>query len=77
MPAPGFEDVGEPNNLGIESIEPIKAREHGYQGPKVELATLSWRKINGPFISIWLHNVPWAAENTMAAPNAKVCVFLY
>ncbi|XP_071689649.1 sphingosine kinase 2-like isoform X2 [Rutidosis leptorrhynchoides] len=73
VPAPGFEDVGEPMSLGVEScIEPLKACEHGYQGPnKVDLERLRWRKLNGPFISIWLHNVPWGAEHTMAAPDAK------
>ncbi|XP_024983739.1 sphingosine kinase 2-like isoform X1 [Cynara cardunculus var. scolymus] len=71
VPAPGFEDVGEPSSLGVESMEPLKARQHGYEGPNVELGSLSWRKLNGPFVSIWLHNVPWGAENTMAAPNAK------
>ncbi|KAJ9566441.1 hypothetical protein OSB04_002407 [Centaurea solstitialis] len=71
VPAPGFEDVGEPSSLGVESMETLKAQQYGYEGPKVELGSSRWRKLNGPFISIWLHNVPWAAENTMAAPNAK------
>nr|GEW59425.1 sphingosine kinase 2-like isoform X1 [Tanacetum cinerariifolium] len=31
----------------------------------------NWRKLNGPFVSVWLHNVPWGAENTLAAPDAK------
>ncbi|XP_023731380.1 sphingosine kinase 2 isoform X1 [Lactuca sativa] len=73
VPAPGFEDVGEASNLGVESIsmEPPISQQHGYHGPKVDLGNSIWRKVNGPFISIWLHNVPWGAENTMAAPNAK------
>ncbi|KAI3740760.1 hypothetical protein L2E82_31233 [Cichorium intybus] len=71
VPAPGFEDVGEPTTLGIESMKPLTPQQHGYHGPKVNLETSNWRKFNGPFISIWLHNVPWGAENTMAAPNAK------
>lgn len=50
MPAPGFEDVGEPSSLGVESMEHLKARQHGYQGLKVELESLSWRKVNGPFV---------------------------
>jgi sphingosine kinase len=28
--------------------------------------------MKGPFVSVWLHNVPWGAENTLAAPDAKV-----
>ncbi|KAL1537477.1 Sphingosine kinase 1 [Salvia divinorum] len=26
--------------------------------------------IDGPFVSIWLHNVPWGAHDTKAAPDA-------
>ncbi|KAK9051745.1 hypothetical protein SSX86_028373 [Deinandra increscens subsp. villosa] len=71
VPAPGFEDVGEENCSCVDSMEPLKPRQHGYQGPKVDFKSLNWRKLNGPFVSVWLHNVPWGAENTMAAPDAK------
>ncbi|KAI3718831.1 hypothetical protein L6452_19715 [Arctium lappa] len=71
VPAPGFEDVGEPSGSCVDSMEPLKPWQHGYQGPKVDLENLNWRKLNGPFVSVWLHNVPWGAENTMAAPDAK------
>ncbi|KAI3745481.1 hypothetical protein L1987_58595 [Smallanthus sonchifolius] len=71
VPAPGFEDVGEATDSCVDSIEPLKPRKHGYQGPKVDFKSLNWRKLNGPFVSVWLHNVPWGAENTMAAPDAK------
>ncbi|KAJ9563095.1 hypothetical protein OSB04_008255 [Centaurea solstitialis] len=71
VPAPGFEDVGEPSGSCVDSMEPLKRCQHGYQGPKVDLESLNWRKLNGPFVSVWLHNVPWGAENTMAAPDAK------
>ncbi|KAL4562059.1 hypothetical protein LXL04_034249 [Taraxacum kok-saghyz] len=69
VPGPGFEDVGEATtNTTLNQ----QHHGHGYQGPKeVELESSNWRKLNGPFISVWLHNVPWGAENTMAAPNAK------
>ncbi|KAL4585527.1 hypothetical protein LXL04_010149 [Taraxacum kok-saghyz] len=68
VPAPEFENVGE---ASISSMEPLKPRQHGYQGPKFDLKNLNWKKIDGPFVSVWLHNVPWGAENTMAAPDAK------
>nr|XP_043623875.1 sphingosine kinase 2-like isoform X2 [Erigeron canadensis] len=71
VPAPGFEDVGEASNSCVISVESLKARQHGYQGPKDDFQSSNWRKLNGPFISVWLHNVPWGAENTMAAPDAK------
>ncbi|KAJ0791566.1 putative sphingosine kinase [Helianthus annuus] len=72
VPAPGFEDAGEPTSA---SVEPLTTQHHGYQGPKLDLGTLSWRKLNGPFIGIWLQNVAWGSENAMAAPNAKVSYF--
>uniref|UniRef100_A0A5B6ZHW6 sphingosine kinase n=1 Tax=Davidia involucrata TaxID=16924 RepID=A0A5B6ZHW6_DAVIN len=82
VPAPGFESYGEPSSKIGESMgkanscnpsqdEPIKVQKSGYHGPSVDLENLSWRKIDGPFVSIWLHNVPWGGEDTMAAPNAK------
>jgi sphingosine kinase len=27
--------------------------------------------MKGPFVTIWLHNVPWGSENTLTAPAAK------
>lgn len=83
MPATGFEDYGEPTSYNGKSIneknvgdpsqeQPSKARQYGYQGTDVSLENLGWRTINGPFVSVWLHNVPWGGEDTMAAPDAKV-----
>ncbi|RVX08568.1 Sphingosine kinase 1 [Vitis vinifera] len=83
VPAPGFEAFGEPSTYKGESTsglntfnpsqeEPIKVQQHGYQGPNIELEKLQWRTIDGPFVSIWLHNVPWGGEDTLAAPDAKV-----
>ncbi|CAL0312024.1 unnamed protein product [Lupinus luteus] len=82
VPAPTFEAYGEPTSYpGISTskgsisdqidVEPVNLQRPSYQGPEVNLEDLSWRVINGPFISVWLHNVPWGAENTMAAPDAK------
>ncbi|XP_051125379.1 sphingosine kinase 1-like [Andrographis paniculata] len=82
VPASGFESYGE--TLDLESVITIegenetksndgkvKTLEKGYEGPKFDLKSLNWRKIDGPFVSIWLHNVPWGSESTMAAPDAK------
>ncbi|KAM3701769.1 hypothetical protein ACJW30_05G199500 [Castanea mollissima] len=82
VPAPGFETYGEPTSYPNKSIgkpdscspseeESIKARHHGYQGPNIDLENLEWRTISGPFVSVWLHNVPWGGEGTLAAPDAK------
>lgn len=86
MPAPGFEAYGEAtsypgnsnskgNNSGpSKGEERVNLQRLCYQGPEINLENLNWRVINGPFISVWLHNVPWGAEDTMAAPDAKVSV---
>ncbi|KAL2244832.1 UNVERIFIED_CONTAM: Sphingosine kinase 1 [Sesamum indicum] len=82
VPAPGYESYGEPLDLEKEVIvegesqmtsddRPVSTREYGYRGPKVDIKSLNWRKIDGPFVSIWLHNVPWGGENTLAAPDAE------
>ncbi|KAK3188101.1 hypothetical protein Dsin_027662 [Dipteronia sinensis] len=71
VPAPGYEDYGEPTSVNGDSDEKIKTQQHGYQAPDVDLDNLAWRTINGPFISVWLHNVPWGSEDVMAAPDAK------
>ncbi|KAG7033898.1 Sphingosine kinase 1, partial [Cucurbita argyrosperma subsp. argyrosperma] len=82
VPAPGFEDYGEPTRYDYETASVVDVdksdgetdniRRHGYEGPNINLKDLNWRKFDGPFISVWLHNVPWGAENTMAAPDAKM-----
>ncbi|WCJ26945.1 sphingosine kinase 1 [Euphorbia peplus] len=78
LPAPGFEAhgvstsyTGEPSNLHSSQERPIVIRKRGYQGPDVNTSNLDWRMINGPFVSVWLHNVPWGSEGVMAAPDAK------
>ncbi|XP_050290569.1 sphingosine kinase 1-like [Quercus robur] len=82
VPAPGFETYGEPTSYPNKSTgkpdscnpseeESIKVRHHGYQGPNIDLENLEWRTISGPFVSVWLHNVPWGSEGTLAAPDAK------
>ncbi|XP_021895121.1 sphingosine kinase 2-like, partial [Carica papaya] len=78
VPAPGFETYGEPTNYDVDPTGdntskelPVKVQQQGYQGADINLENLGWRTISGPFISIWIHNVPWGGEDTMAAPNAK------
>lgn len=76
MPAPGHEDQGEPT----ETMEVYSngVPENGYSGPPdVDVQKSNWRKIDGPFVSVWLHNVPWGSEDTMAAPDAKVGFSLF
>ncbi|KAK4787440.1 hypothetical protein SAY86_011273 [Trapa natans] len=80
VPAPGYERHGQPASYSAEWAAPcqdhgekqVDVISSGYQGPNIKLEELSWRTIDGPFISIWLHNVPWGSESAMAAPNAKV-----
>ncbi|KAF5728644.1 sphingosine kinase 2 isoform X2 [Tripterygium wilfordii] len=82
VPAPGFEAYGEPANYNDgpsdtqrnrdSSLEQASdVQQNGYQGPDVKLENLDWRAINGPFVSVWLHNVPWGGEDTLATPDAK------
>lgn len=86
VPAPGYEahgeaTIGDNDDFNSEIVStkngpdeegPQKSQEYCYQGSDIDLKNLEWRKIEGPFISIWLHNVPWGSEDTMAAPDAKV-----
>lgn len=82
VPAPGYEEHGELINFesvpGCELNDTSQsALSQGYQGPDIDLEKMEWRTIRGPFVSIWLHNVPWGAEDTMAAPNAKVSSLIH
>ncbi|KAK6917469.1 Diacylglycerol kinase, catalytic domain [Dillenia turbinata] len=82
VPAPGFETFGEPiNSIGgssgtpdvpnTDEERPAKLEQHGYLGPATDSEISGWRAIEGPFVSIWLHNVPWGGEDAMPAPDAK------
>ncbi|KAL3519654.1 hypothetical protein ACH5RR_017803 [Cinchona calisaya] len=83
VPAPGYEACGEPTSAEGESTSEVissedgsdkllvNGRQYGYQGADFDMKNLNWRKVDGPFVSIWLHNVPWGGEDTMAAPDAK------
>ena len=83
MPAPGFEAFGESTSYPSKStskgkisdpieVETVESQNHCYQGPEINLENLNWKVLDGPFVSVWLHNVPWGGEDTMAAPDAKV-----
>ncbi|CAG7898041.1 hypothetical protein HID58_029580 [Brassica napus] len=69
LPAPGFESYGQPTSYRLYKEPPVKAL--GYQGPDTKFEDVEWREIKGPFVSVWLHNVPWGAENNLVAPAAK------
>ncbi|KFK28737.1 hypothetical protein AALP_AA7G040200 [Arabis alpina] len=71
VPAPGFESYGQPGTCSLDNESSVSDKVLGYQGPDTKLEDLQWREIKGPFVSVWLHNVPWGAENTLAAPDAK------
>ncbi|KAK3125376.1 hypothetical protein QOZ80_7BG0604030 [Eleusine coracana subsp. coracana] len=84
VPAPGYEEVGDPveastscqPNGATTSVDGDKANDTngetcGYQGPSIQEADLQWRSLNGPFVSVWLGNVPFASEDAMAAPKAE------
>uniref|UniRef100_M4DWK1 DAGKc domain-containing protein n=1 Tax=Brassica campestris TaxID=3711 RepID=M4DWK1_BRACM len=69
LPAPGFESYGQPTSYRLHKEPPVKVL--GYQGPDTKFEDVEWREIKGPFVSVWLHNVPWGAENNLVAPAAK------
>ncbi|ESQ55222.1 hypothetical protein EUTSA_v10025046mg [Eutrema salsugineum] len=71
LPAPGFESCGQPASISLYKDPPVSDKVLGYQGPETKFEDLEWRELKGPFVSVWLHNVPWGAEDTLAAPNAK------
>ncbi|XP_075523171.1 sphingosine kinase 2-like isoform X3 [Primulina tabacum] len=75
-PAPGYESYGEPldleNQIIVDGEAEMKSdKQYGYHGPELDVKSLNWQKVDGPFVSIWLHNVPWGGEDAMAAPNAE------
>lgn len=82
VPASGYETYGEPITQGFCSSDTelrkddqgdtVNASSCGYQGLAVGADGCEWRCMNGPFIAVWINNVPWAGEDVMPAPNAKV-----
>ncbi|XP_026410518.1 sphingosine kinase 1-like isoform X2 [Papaver somniferum] len=74
VPAPGYETFGEKSSfhsLHQNQADDLKVAENCYLGPEICMEDLEWRSLDGPFVSVWLHNVPWGSEDTCAAPSAK------
>ncbi|CAA6672040.1 unnamed protein product [Spirodela intermedia] len=44
---------------------------HGAPTGGLEPPLSEWRSVEGPFIAVWLHNVPWGSADAMPAPEAK------
>lgn len=86
IPAPGYESIGVPLTQTEESNkhdDPILSpggkvgndktlQSKRYQGPSVSFEESHWRSIEGPFVYVWLNNVPWCNQDVMQAPEAKV-----
>lgn len=79
IPAPGHEGTGnhydgeheESNLINTAEVDTDRTwRKSGYSGP-LQTPSAEWRDMEGPFILVWLNNVPFAGEKVMAAPNAK------
>ncbi|KAG6519050.1 hypothetical protein ZIOFF_022539 [Zingiber officinale] len=81
VPAPGYETYGEPVRQSVcdrnaklckdDQRDTVNCSLCGYQGLAVGADGCEWRSMDGPFISVWINNVPWAGEDVMPAPNAK------
>ncbi|XP_048490327.1 sphingosine kinase 1 isoform X2 [Beta vulgaris subsp. vulgaris] len=86
IPASGSENYVEKISQKVESVQDLPfyssngkqtdADEKGYVGPNIDMENMCWRTIEGPFISVWIHNVPWGSEGAMPAPDAKVKSFI-
>ncbi|KAL8130409.1 hypothetical protein V2J09_019564 [Rumex salicifolius] len=81
VPATGYELQVENLSQKVEAVDAIqfrnpnelaeKTQKFAYLGTDVSAEYMEWRTIEGPFISIWIHNVPWGSEDAMPAPDAK------
>lgn len=86
VPAPGYESIGLPLtqteesnqhdnsslSLGGQMGNDKTLQSKRYQGPSVSYEESRWRLIEGPFVYVWLNNVPWCSQDAMPAPEAKV-----
>lgn len=81
VPAPGYEEYGEPvrepdgskgETVSLQGVNGDGSKLHCYQGASTEFEASKWRFIDGPFVTVWIHNVPWASKDVMAAPKAQV-----
>ncbi|KAM0943936.1 putative sphingosine kinase [Dioscorea sansibarensis] len=81
VPASGYEVYGESMDWNESCKDEVpeqtcgvaarRVQQCGYTGPKITLEDLEWKSVNGPFILVWLNNVPWSGEDVMPAPEAK------
>ncbi|KAG0587837.1 hypothetical protein KC19_2G195200 [Ceratodon purpureus] len=87
IPAPGYEGTGTPFTEDLEETALLKSHEgdsdrslkkNGYHGALHELTKSGqWRHMEGPFINVWLNNVPFVGETVKSAPHAKVIIELF
>ncbi|KAF3618456.1 putative F-box protein-like [Capsicum annuum] len=71
--APGYESFCEPAEPKGEIISEVKSnfvQHKGYRGLALHMKEFN-RKIEGNFVSVWLHNIPWGGQDALAAPDAK------
>ncbi|XP_057537188.1 sphingosine kinase 1-like [Amaranthus tricolor] len=81
VPASGYEDYTEKISQKVSSIQDVPfsilnikqtdGQASGHVGPDIDLKNMNWRTIEGPFVSVWIHNVRWGSEKALAAPNAQ------
>jgi len=79
VPAPGYEGTGTPFHGGAleasssyDSDEPSNnLLQKKPPADSMDSSTSQWRELEGPFILIWLNNVPFSNETVKPAPNAK------
>ncbi|XP_057828685.2 sphingosine kinase 2 isoform X1 [Cryptomeria japonica] len=82
IPAPGYEEYGEPISIdnengsilqdtGISGTEEMKPKTSNCLGALDSSENYKWKSINGQFIIVWLHNVPWGSQDIMPAPHAE------
>ncbi|PHU03364.1 hypothetical protein BC332_28615 [Capsicum chinense] len=70
---PGYESFCEPAESKGETISEVQSnfvQHKGYRGPALHMKEFN-RKIEGNFVSVWLHNIPWGGQDALVAPDAK------
>lgn len=79
IPAPGYEGTGTTYSGELEGTPLLNSHEgdddksssgNSYPGPGLTNSD-QWRGMEGPFINIWLNNVPFVGETVNSAPHAK------
>lgn len=88
IPAPGYEEYGEPisvdnekesilQDTGINGTEEMKLKTSNCLGALSSSENYKWKSIDGQFIIVWLHNVPWGSQDIMPAPHAEVSLYIW